>query len=286
LCKEMSDGNINITVFPNATLATSQDALKATGNGSADMACGNLSFNVSEVPALAPLDIHGIYDPNHFWETYELVKPTLDEILAGVNAKTLIMFDEGESIFYLNEKNKKDVHSPADIAGLRLRDHGLWIGKSIASWGASPMTVMPADLAVALERGTVDGGFTGWPFIYQCRGTDSAPYVTYTGISCSGWAPLTINLDKWNSLTPAQQAIMEEAAAIATENSNKYLEEYNVEFEQSIADLGGTIYHMTPEETQVFVDATKPLIDEARESSGELGNKLIDALLAAPSDYR
>ena len=148
------------------------------------------------------------------------------------------------------------------------------------------MTVMPADLAVALERGTVDGGFTGWPFIYQCRGTDSAPYVTYTGISCSGWAPLTINLNTWNSLSDGQRAIMEEAAAIAVENSNKYLAEYQKEFEQSIADLGGTFYEMTAEETQVFVDATKPLIDEARASSGELGNKLIDALLASPSNYR
>ncbi len=286
LCDEMSGGNIKITVFPNATLATSQDAVKSVANGSAHMACGALSFNVSEIPALAPLDIAGIYDPTYFWETYDVIKPTLDKILAEQNQMTLIMFDESELIFYLNEKNAKEVHSPADIKGLRLRDHGTWVGKSISSWGASPMTVMPADLAVALERGTVDGGFTGWAFVYQCRGTDSAPYVTYTGLGKSCWAPLTISLDVFNDLTPAQQEIILEAAAIAEENSNTYLAEYEAEFQASIEELGGTIYEMTTDETQVFVDATAPLIEEVRGIAGELGNELVDALLSAPSDYR
>ncbi|MDR3296189.1 MAG: TRAP transporter substrate-binding protein [Clostridiales Family XIII bacterium] len=283
---ELSDGNITITTFPSQTLTTSQDALKSVANGVADMATGALSFNVSEVPALAPLDIQGIYDPDSFWETYEIVRPTLDKILETQGQMSLIMFDESESIFYLNKSNQKDVHAPADIAGLRLRDHGMWIGKSISAWGASPMTIMPADLTVALERGTVDGGYTGWGFAYAYRCHESAPYITFTGIAKSTWAPVTVNLDLFNGLSQSQRDIILKAAQLAEDKAKELLEEDKARFLAEVETLGGTVYEMSKEETQVFVDAAAPLIEEARGSSGELGNELIDALLSAPSQYR
>ncbi|MDR1245635.1 MAG: TRAP transporter substrate-binding protein [Clostridiales Family XIII bacterium] len=286
LCDEYSDGNISVTPFPSQTLVTSQDALKSTANGSADIGMGSLSFNTSEVPALAPLDIQGIYDPDYFWETYEIIKPTLDKILETQNQKGLMIFDETDSVFYLNKKNQKDVHSPADIGGLRLRDHGMWIGKSISEWGASPQTVMPADIAVALDKGTVDGGFTGWGFIHSYRCFENAPYISYAKIAKSCWSPMAVNLDVWNGLSAGQQDIMIRAAAEAQEYGKDLIEEQFNTFKADVENSGGTIYYLTEEENQVFVDAAIPLIEECRQSSGELGNELIDALLSAPSNYR
>lgn len=283
---ELSGGNITITTFPSQTLTTSQDAMKSVANGSADMAIGALSFNVSEVPDLAPFDIQGIYDPANFWETYSIVRPTLDAILETQNQRTLVMFDESDTIFYLNEANKKDVHTPADIAGLRLRDHGMWIGKSITAWGASPMTIMPADLTVALERGTVDGGYTGWGFTLSYRCHESAPYITFTNLGKSCWAPLTMNLDKWDALTPAQQDILTQACEEAEEMAKELIDDDLERFLSEVEEIGGTVYTMTADETKVFVEATKPLIEEVRGTCGELGNQLVDDLLSAPSSYR
>jgi TRAP-type C4-dicarboxylate transport system substrate-binding protein len=286
IVSEMSNGNIEITTFPSETLTTSQDAMKAVASGAADMGAGALSFSVSEVPALAPLDIPGIYDPNHFRETHDAIRPVLDKILATQGVKVLIMFDETDSIFYLNKNAAKSVHSPDDIKGLRLRDHGTWIGKAISAWGGSPMTIIPADLAVALERGTVDGGFTGWGFVNTFRCYETAPYITFTGLNKSTWAPVMINLDLWNSLSQTQQDILTEAAALAEQRSDELLLEYKEDFIDAVSSVGGTIYEMTPEETQVFVDATVPLIEEARSSSGELGNELIDAFQSVTAEFR
>ena len=285
-CSELSNGNITITTFPFQTLTTSQDAMKSVAAGIADMAYGSFSFNVSEVPALLPLDICGIYDPAYIDEVLEAIGPVLDEILATQNQKALWYPDETNMVFYLNAKNAKEVHSPADVAGLRLRDHGLWIGKSISAWGASPMTVMPADLTVALERGTVDGGYTGWGFVQTYRCHEVAPYISYTELAKSCFSPLTINLDVWNGLSEGQQAIilqaMEEADALSKEELAKSWETFQSEVEAA----GGYIYTLTQEENQAFVDACAPLIEEARAATDELGNKLIDALLSAPSNYR
>ncbi|MDR1246535.1 MAG: TRAP transporter substrate-binding protein [Clostridiales Family XIII bacterium] len=287
LCNEMSGGTINISIYPSQSLVTSQNAVKSVQTGVADMTMSATSWSVGEIKDLAPLDIHGIYDPEYFFETYDAVRPLLNEIYETyANQHVLWTVDDTDTIFYLTEKNARQVHAPADIAGLRIRDHGTWIGKSISAWGASPMTVVPADLTVALERGTVDGGYTGWGFIHTYRAHEYAPYITFTGIGKSSFDPASINLDVWNSMSPEQQAIMEDAGRQAQELSNELLSEDLEKFLNEVDDFGGEVYYMTPEETQVFVDAIAPLIDEASAQCTDLGKQLINALLAAPSQYR
>ena len=285
LCEEYSGGNITITIYPAQTLVTSQDALKLTAQGVADIGMGALSFSVSEVPAFAPIDLQGIYDPENFWEAFELVKPTLNKILETQNQMCLFMMDETNFVFYLNDKNSRDVHSPADVKGLRLRDSGLWIGKSMMTWGVSPQTVVPADIAVALERGTVDGGYTGWGFVNSYKLFESAKTVTYTEISKNVWSPVAINLDRWNSLSAGQQAIILRAAAEAQEYNKVLVEEDWEIFQANLESVGGTIYYMTHEENQAFISLSMQLLEECREYSGELGNEMIDALLSTPSRF-
>ena len=286
LVAELSGGNMTVDVYPSSQVVTSQDALRAVAAGTIDMAVGALSFNVATVPALIGLDIHGIYDPEYFWETYDVIRPVLERIMNQENQTLLIVFDETETIFYLNPANARDVTHPSDLAGLRLRDHGMWIGRSIESWGASPMTVVPADVAVALERGTVDGGYTGWGFVRANRLHESAPHITFSGIGKSTWSPLNMNLDVYNSLTQAQRDIIREAADRAQAESLRLLEGLEEAFIAEVLELGGTVHRMTTEQTQVFVDAAMALLDDARAEAGPLGNELIDALLSAPSRFR
>jgi TRAP-type C4-dicarboxylate transport system substrate-binding protein len=286
LVAELSDGNMTVDVFPSSQVVTSQDALRAVSAGTIDMAVGALSFNVASVPALIGLDIHGIYDPEYFWETYDVIRPVLERIMNEENQTLLIVFDETETIFYLNPANARDVTHPSDLAGLRLRDHGMWIGRSIESWGASPMTVVPADVAVALERGTVDGGYTGWGFVRANRLHESAPHITFSGIGKSTWSPLNMNLDVYNSLTQAQRDIIREAAERAQNESLRLLDGLEEIFVSEVLEFGGTVHRMTTEQTQVFVDAAMTLLDDARAEAGPLGNELIDALLSAPSRFR
>lgn len=281
-----SGGNITVNVFPQSMVVTSQDAMRSVAEGTIDMAVGSFSFNVASVPALLGLDIHGIYDPHHFWETYETIRPVLERIMHTQNQTLLIMFDETETIFYLNPANARDVTHPSDLAGLRLRDHGMWIGRSIQSWGASPMTVPPADVAIALERGTVDGGYTGWGFVLANRLHESAPHVTFSGIGKSAWSPLTMNLDVYNSLSQGQRDIIREAADYAQARSIVLLEGREEMFIEQVMEFGGSVHRMTDEQTQLFVDMSMSLLDEAREETDDLGRELIDALLSAPSRFR
>ena len=285
IVNEKSGGNIKITVYPSETLTVAQDNVKLVGSGAAEMGAGSLSYAVALLPDLAPLDIPGTYDPKHFRETYEIIRPAIDEILAAENVKLMIMFDETDSVFYLNKANMRDVHTPADIAGLRLRDHGRWVGEAISAWGASPMTVVPGELTVAIERGTVDGGFTGWGFVNAFRCYEAAPAITFNGLSKSTWSPILVNLDFWNNLTPAQQNILTEAALETELYSDDLIAQDYETFMKNLDEVGGTVYEMTPEETAVFLEALEPLNAKVRGEIGEKGNSLLDLMLETKAKW-
>ena len=282
-CRELSNGSIDITVYPSEGLVKNQEALKAVMTKTVDIAATPSSLNSNEAKALAPLDVPGQYEPRQWRKTNDAIKGVMDEILAEYNQKYLFATDEGDTVIYLNEKKKRDVHSAADLKGLKLRDHGTWIGKTISAWGASPMTVVPADVAVAFERGTVDGGYTGWPFVMGYKLYESAPYVSKLGLSNSTWQYVAINMDSWNSLSDNQKKIMEEAAELTMDYNESLMDDYYKDFEAAIKEAGGTIYECTDEEKAAFMKSTEGLLDEVREYSGELGSKLMDTLAAV--DY-
>lgn len=279
---ELTNGTVEITIYGTEGLVKNQEALKAVMTDTVDMASCPSSLNSNEAKAMAPLDIPGLYNPRNWQETNDAIAPVMDEILDEYKQHYLFATDEGETIFYFTKKNAREVHSPADIEGLRIRDHGVWIGKTLQAWGASPMTVVPADVAVAFDRGTVDGGYTGWPFVYNFKLYESAPSISYLGLSNSTWLYVSISDIAWAKLSEEQQKAMEEAATLAMDYNASLMEEYEANFRTAVEEAGGTIYTCTDEERAVFMEATKGLKEEVATYSGDLGVKLMEALEAAP----
>ncbi|MBR0599108.1 TRAP transporter substrate-binding protein [Sinanaerobacter chloroacetimidivorans] len=280
--KELSDGTIDIQVYPTEGLVKNQEALKAVMTNTVDMAACPTSLNSNEAKALAPLDVPGLFNPRKWREANEAITPIMNEILAEYKQRYLFATDEGETIFYINNKNAREVHSPADIKGLRIRDHGMWIGKTLEAWGASPMTVVPADVAVAFDRGTVDGGYTGWPFVYNFKLFESAPNISVLGLSNSTWQYVSISDAAWQKLSKEQQEIMLEAAELAMDYNEGLMEDYEASFYEAVESVGGTVYRCTDEERAVFMEASKGLYEEVAAYSGEKGVKLMETLRALP----
>lgn len=280
--EELSNGTIDIEVYGTEGLVKNQEALKAVMTNTVDMAACPTSLNSNEAKALAPMDVPGLFNPRKWREANTAITPIMNEILAEYRQHYLFATDEGDTIFYLNNKNAKQIHSPSDLKGLRIRDHGLWIGKTLEAWGASPMTVVPADVAVAFDRGTVDGGYTGWPFVFNFKLYESAPNVSVLGLSNSTWQYVSISDVTWQKLSDEQKQVMLDAAELAMDYNASLMEQYEADFYAEIERVGGTVYRCTDEERAVFKEATQGLIQEVKEYSGPLGTKLMDTLQALP----
>jgi len=79
-------------------------------------------------------------------------------------------------------------------------------------WGASPIFLPPSELYMALQRGRSTVYFLVYSIISGLKLYEVAPFVVDTGFSCN-IETVTMNLKKYESLSPADRKIFDEAAA-------------------------------------------------------------------------
>jgi C4-dicarboxylate-binding protein DctP len=108
------------------------------------------------------------------------------------------------------------VTKPEDMKGVSVES----LGNSVGYWdyiGASAVTLDPADYYVSLERGVIKSQATHWPCVNDYKINEVVDYHMIFGPApdegglFAGAMGYIMNLDKWNSLTPEQQAWLDEA---------------------------------------------------------------------------
>ncbi len=109
---------------------------------------------------------------------------------------------------------RNEITSPEDFNGLRFRMPGLG-GQALGQLGASVQNLPGAEVYQALASGAIDG--TEWigPWADQSAGFQEITQIYYTAGFHEPGAGLSLatNRDVFDSLTPAQQKIIEIAAA-------------------------------------------------------------------------
>lgn len=87
-----------------------------------------------------------------------------------------------------------------------------------------------------------------------------------------------VNKEVWASWTPADQAVVRQAAVDAGKQqigiARKGLAEADRPLLKEIAALGVTITQLTPQEREAFVKATRPVYDKWK---GQIGSELVSS---------
>ena len=111
---------------------------------------------------------------------------------------------------------RKEINTVDDLKGLKMRIGGFG-GAVISKLGVVPTTIAGGDIYPSLEKGTIDAAEWVGPYDDEKLGFYKvAKYYYYPGW-WEGGAMLHffINLDKWNALPKAYQAVVTTAAAAA-----------------------------------------------------------------------
>lgn len=272
---ELTGGEITFKIFPANSLVNIQEMLDAVTDGVADIGFTTSSFTAPKIKELAVLEIPGAFDPAKVGEVAEAIDPLLQQIFEHYGVVYLFAFDDGEAALALD----KVVHTPADLERVQIRTPGQWVSKAFEAWGAVPATIPPAELNVALERGTVDGAYGSWNFCRSYKVHEQKKAVTFTGLQTM-WAFLIMNKASWERLTPEQQQIFAEVGREAMEHNIRLDSELEPKYKEEVRASGGEVYELTPAERAAFIEKTKPVFEEARQIIGPLGNQLLDRLEA------
>ena len=274
LIKERTKGRINIKLYPGVSLIQGDQTreFSALRQGVTDMAVGSTinwspqvkQLNLFSLPFLMP--DYAAVDALTKGEVGEKVFATLYK--AGV-----MPLAWGENGYRELSNSKRAVRSPADLKGLKIRVVGspLFLD-TFTALGANPTQMSWADAQPAFASGAVDGQENPLSIFTAAK----LHNVNQKNITMWGYVadPLifVVNKEIWNSWTPADQAIVRQAAMDAgkqeIEIARKGLIEPGQPLLKEIVSLGVTVTQLSPAERETFVTATRPVYNKWKNTIG------------------
>jgi len=274
MIQERSNGRVQFKYFYGTSLIKKPQFVDAVARGIADISTGPVSFITGKIPELSIFEVYGAYKLDKFLEMQEAVEPTLIELFETKGIHPLMIQYSGSCIF---PHKTKFLKTPADWKGQKMRLAGRWQSTLGKEWGASPVFMPPADLYVALQRGVIDGYMLIWDIVYGLKLYEVAPYIVDSGFS-NNIEVVTMNLKKWQELTPADQKIFNDARnEVKPWTYTATLEHYE-KLKKDVLTKGAKIHETTPQEKSLYLKDAFALYPQVKEVSGPIGNKFIELL--------
>ena len=213
---EMSDGQLTVDHKAAGELVGPFEVFDAVTSGQADMYHAADYYFLGQHPAYAFFTAvpYGM-TPGELttWYYHNGGREYHDQLGEIFGLKSFIAGNTGaQAGGWFNKR----IESPEDFNGLKFRMPGLG-GKALGELGASIQNLPGAEVYQALASGAIDG--TEWigPFADEKAGFQEITKIYYTSGFHEPGAGLSLatNRDVYDSLTPAQQRIIEIAAAEA-----------------------------------------------------------------------
>ena len=214
----LTDGRLQIQVFPSGTLSKGLDVRAAVAKGVAEAGHTWMGYDWGKDKTVVlfggyagSMDsermLHWIYEGGGL----ELWRRFNEERFGLVSFPCFARTAEA----FLH--SRKPVRTLADLEGLKFRTAGAWLEIS-KGLGAAPVTMPGGDVYASLERGTIDA--TEWGTLYENQSAGFhkiAKYVIIPGIhQPSAPFELVINKDAWAELSERDRKLVEIAAKLVT----------------------------------------------------------------------
>jgi TRAP-type mannitol/chloroaromatic compound transport system substrate-binding protein len=210
----MSDGQLTVDLKAAGELVGAFEVFDAVSAGQADMYHGVDYYFLGQHPALSffsqiPFGMNFMEYAN--WYYHDGGKDLADQLYSIFGLKA---FPAGNTGPQSGGWFAQEMTGPEDFQGLKFRMPGQG-GQVLGKLGASVQNLPGAEVYQALASGAIDG--TEWigPWADEKAGFQEITKFYYTaGFHEPGPnLNLTMNLDVYESLTPAQQSIVENATA-------------------------------------------------------------------------
>ena len=210
----MTDGKFQITPFAAGEIVPALQVLDAVQNSTVELGQTASYYYVGKDPTFA----FGSTVPFGFnarqqqaWMLDGGGLQLMNELLKDYNITSRFAGNTGAQ---MGGWFRKEIKTADDIKGLKFRIAGL-AGNVIAKMGGVPQQIGGGDIYPALEKGTIDAAEWVGPYDDEKLGFYKiAKYYYYPGW-WEGNAMLSIyfNLQKFNALPPAYQAVLEAACS-------------------------------------------------------------------------
>ena len=267
-----SKGEIEIKIFPNATLGDERQLLESMRMGVVD------SGIITGGPIINFLPEFGVFDLPFLFTSPEQAYKVLDgeigkKLLAGMEKVGCKGLAYGERGFRNLTNSTRPVKTPEDMKGLKIRlmQNPIYVD-SFKALGANAVPMAGTDALTALQQGTIDGQENPLNVIVAFNLFESQKYLT---ISQHAYAPnvIMMSMKVWNKFTPEQQKLLQESAQAAAEYNRKLDNDNGAQWLQFLKDKG---MQVTEPDVEAFRKAVEPVY---RKYEAQFGKDLIKSIL-------
>ncbi|MCC8357939.1 MAG: TRAP transporter substrate-binding protein DctP [Oscillospiraceae bacterium] len=286
LIEEKSEGNITFTRHMGGTFCTLAEEYGYVSSGAADLNMQLCGLVVEEMPLwnIAGYDYgyeKSLAQFNYVYFENEETAAACQAEAAAAGVKFLGSLTAGLNVY---GARNTEITCLEDLKGLSF---GIDRGANVySSLGLNAMAVAQEDVYESLSRGVIESTNSGIGAYYTNMWYEVAPYLLISQAISSG-PYISMNIDRWNSLTEAQQELIQECV---DETMAYDLEYYNDFAEQVLTELeaaGCTINYMPEEDDMAYLFAQLEVNEEDNRSYAEsLGDgEAFDLVVEATREY-
>lgn len=218
--KQLSNGEIEIELFPNSQLGGELEMLSQVRLGTLDIAMNGSGIVAAIEPTFSVTELPFIWkDRDSAWQV--LTGPIGTRILGTLDAKGIKGLSWGVWDFRGFLMNGTDISAPANMKGKKIRviENPLYV-RTIQAFGANPVPMAWPEVYTALQQRTIDGVETNYHGMSDSKLYEVAKNLAVTDHIFTATVYL-MNLKKFQSLSPAHQEVILKAARAAGETMRK-----------------------------------------------------------------
>lgn len=270
---EITDGQVQVKVFPNSQLYTDKAVMKAMKFNNVQMAAPSFSKFTSLVKELQLFDLPFLFrDVDHL---HNVMDGEVGQILKDkVTAKGYVALDYWDNGFKHFSTNGKQIIAPKDAAGQKFRIMSSKVLESqFKAVNANPQVLPFSEVYSALQQGVVDGGENPLSNFFTKKFYEVQSSLT---ISEHGYLGYLVVVSKrfWSKLPIHLQKKVTQAMKEATIYERKLAAELEGQFFAKVkdyADKSGKleIYKLTADEKKAWNKATSVIYPEFYDTIGK-----------------
>lgn len=258
-----SDGQLTFDWYDSGTLLEADQLVPGLTQGVADLIFTTSSYISSTYPIL------GVYELPFMLDDFEAQREALafdGELRAFLNEQlaeqNLMSIGTMPTTFQWLWTADKQVTSPEDIKGLRIRVAGPLEGRTVEALGGSPVTMSSAEVYEALERGTIDGLIS---YIGTIPGRSLQEVLKYGAAAPFGAYSVDayVRADWFQGLPEAHQEALLEAGRVYSEKGTEEMAQiHEDEYRAAIETDGVEITELDADQVAAFEAAVAKTYDE------------------------
>lgn len=258
---DATGSTVGVEFHPEQALSPAAETYANVAAGGQDIGWALQGYSPGRFPATGVVEMpfvfgSGAQATTTLWALYEEFEALRDEY---ADVKVLGLWTSGPGDLWLVDGVASAVE---DLAGLTLRSPSPVQAAVLRALGAVPVNMAAPDMRAAIDAGEIDGVLT----VDTALATHNLTEVITSGTECRCYVLasfLVMNLDTWNSLSPDQQAAIDDVSTrTVSDAAAGFYDRASITAAQQNAEAGIVKIVLDDDQLEEWKQATRRVVDD------------------------